>query len=358
MQATRSVELFAGAGGLLLGAHQAGFTCELAIDVNADATTTLRRNASLLSVAPDRVITGDVAAYRWDDVPGEVDVVFGGPPCQPFSIGGSSRAAEDPRDMFPVAVDVVRHLHPKMFMFENVKGLTRPRFAEYLTYIIGQLERPRCERSARESWHDHARRLAIKSTELPQDSYRVQQVVLNAADFGSPQHRHRVFLVGVRNDITSSWTPPQPTHHKNQLMYDQWVSGDYWHRHDLRPPRTPLSAAALDRVVNWYDSTPDTLPWTTVRDAFTKLPPFGSAEAAAMNHLRQPGAVSYPGHTGSVWDAPSKALKAGAHGVPGGENMVRHANGKVRYFTLREALRVQDFPDDFLITGSEVVIRP
>ena len=67
---------------------------------------------------------------------------------------------------------------------------------------------------------------------------------------------------------------------------------------------------------------------------------------------RRDGAKSYPGHTGSDLDYPSKALKAGVHGVPGGENMMRHANGKVRYFTVRESARLQTFPDDFEVTGS------
>lgn len=70
------------------------------------------------------------------------------------------------------------------------------------------------------------------------------------------------------------------------------------------------------------------------------------------NHRYQPGARVYPGHTGSLLDEPAKALKAGDHGVPGGENMLRHPNGKVRYFTVREAAYLQTFPRDYIFPGS------
>jgi DNA (cytosine-5)-methyltransferase 1 len=70
------------------------------------------------------------------------------------------------------------------------------------------------------------------------------------------------------------------------------------------------------------------------------------------NHFFQPGAKSYPGHTGSPIDEPSKALKAGAHGVPGGENMLVQRNGEVRYFSVRESARIQTFPDNYIFSGS------
>ncbi|MFH0911218.1 MAG: DNA cytosine methyltransferase, partial [Planctomycetota bacterium] len=70
------------------------------------------------------------------------------------------------------------------------------------------------------------------------------------------------------------------------------------------------------------------------------------------NHRFQPGARPYPGHTGSPFDEPAKTLKAGDHGVPGGENMLAYPDGKVRYFTVRESARLQTFPDKFIFHGS------
>jgi DNA (cytosine-5)-methyltransferase 1 len=94
-----------------------------------------------------------------------------------------------------------------------------------------------------------------------------------------------------------------------------------------------------------------TVPWKTVRDAIQDLPDPRETNPVP-NHRFQPGARSYPGHTGSPLDEPSKALKAGDHGVPGGENMLRHPNGRVRYFSIRESARIQTFPDEFVFPGS------
>jgi len=96
-----------------------------------------------------------------------------------------------------------------------------------------------------------------------------------------------------------------------------------------------------------------TRPWKTVRDAISDLPDPRSGDAAVHpNHVFQPGARAYQGHTGSPLDEPAKALKAGDHGVPGGENMVRFPDGTLRYFTVRESARLQDFPDEFIFHGS------
>jgi DNA (cytosine-5)-methyltransferase 1 len=103
------------------------------------------------------------------------------------------------------------------------------------------------------------------------------------------------------------------------------------------------------------EEKPTTLPWRTVRDTLADLPdPERDPRRAAeiCNHQFQPGARTYPGHTGSPLDEPAKTLKAGVHGVPGGENMLSRPDGSVRYFSIRESARLQTFPDEYLFQGS------
>ncbi len=96
------------------------------------------------------------------------------------------------------------------------------------------------------------------------------------------------------------------------------------------------------------------LPWKTVRDAISDLPRIGLGQTSTKvaNHFLNPGARSYAGHDGSAWDHPAKTLKAGDHGVPGGENTLRLEDGSVRYFSVRECARLQTFPDDWIFEGS------
>jgi DNA (cytosine-5)-methyltransferase 1 len=95
---------------------------------------------------------------------------------------------------------------------------------------------------------------------------------------------------------------------------------------------------------------PATMPWQTIRDAIGNLPN-PQIDLGIKDHLFHDGARIYPGHTGSTLDAPAKTIKAGDHGVPGGENMIRFPDGSVRYLTVLEAKRLQTFPDDFVVKG-------
>jgi len=96
---------------------------------------------------------------------------------------------------------------------------------------------------------------------------------------------------------------------------------------------------------------PELLPWQTMRDALFDTPNPKSGHGI-IDHIFRDGARTYPGHTGSDFDWPSKTIKAGGHGVPGGENMIRFNDGSVRYLTTFEAKRIQTFPDDFVIKGA------
>jgi DNA (cytosine-5)-methyltransferase 1 len=130
MRALKSVELFSGAGGLALGLEKTGWHHLALVERNEHACATIHINESLHHpLAKDwRLFPEDVRGIKYNELAKSVDLVAGGPPCQPFSLGGKHRAFNDSRDMFPEAVRAVRELHPRYFIFENVKGLLRENF--------------------------------------------------------------------------------------------------------------------------------------------------------------------------------------------------------------------------------------
>ncbi len=358
----KCVELFAGAGGLAMGVHLAGFEPQAVVEWDRWACDTIRENSArgYPLVAGWNVHEGDVRAHDWDAIEPNLDLLAGGPPCQPFSVGGKHRAHDDSRDMFPATVSIVRKLRPRAFIVENVKGLTRTTFANYYQYLLLQLSFPEIERLKHEDWTDHFRRLqkekASGATLGKALTYNVVPTLVNAADYGVPQKRERVFIVGFRSDLNVRWAFSKATHSLDALLHDQWVSGAYWERHGIaarKRPAPPEKFAARIRTLGEELFPPDTLAWRTVRDALEGLPDPESRQALEFeNHRLQPGARAYPGHTGSPLDLPAKTLKAGDHGVPGGENMLVKGDGGVRYFTVREAARIQTFPDGYRFHGS------
>ena len=355
----RSVELFAGAGGLALGLDAAGIKHQAIIEWDHDACTTLRENRRD-GVAPicnwPEVIEGDVRRFDFSAVRG-VDLITGGPPCQPFSLGGKHRAFLDERDMFTAAINGFRVARPRAFIFENVRGLTRSTFVNYFSYILLQLEFPSLVAREREEWLEHLARLERHKTKGAPSEYHVVSRVLDAADYGIPQRRERVFIVGVRKDIGQEFSFPNNTHSYEALLHSQWVSGDYWEKHRVAKRARPKFPDRLrSKIDGLRDIYPSLLPspWRTVREAISDLPDPEKAPTRQLPqaHRFQPGARAYVGHTGSCLDEPAKALKAGDHGVPGGENMLRRADGSVRYLTVRESARIQTFPDEYIFVGS------
>lgn len=357
----KSIELFAGAGGLALATANAGFDHEAVLEWDQNACDTMRRNkaAGLAHVRDWRVVQGDVSEYDFCQHAGTVEFVSGGPPCQPFSIGGKHQGMDDRRNMFPHAVRAVREIAPKAFLFENVKGLLRKSFANYYQYIIHQLTFPDIARRGDEEWTDHHARLerAITSGKHRGLRYNVVYQLLNAADYGVPQRRERVLIVGVRADLGIRFGFPTATHEEDALLFDKWVSGEYWERHRVAKRNRPLPPDRLRPRIErlsclWSSALPK--PWRTVRDAIGDLPRIGPGERCDRfpNHFYNPGARSYQGHNGSPLDEPAKTLKAGDHGVPGGENMLRMPDGSVRYFSVRECARIQTFPDEWVLEGS------
>jgi DNA (cytosine-5)-methyltransferase 1 len=354
----RSVELFAGAGGLAIGMSNAGFHHAAVIERDHDACETFRENKKhhLRSVEEWPLFEGKVEDFDYSKL-SDVMVVSGGPPCQPFSLGGKHQGNMDNRDMFPQAVRAVRELRPKAFIFENVKGLMRQTFADYFEYIFLQLTHPSLARRKTETWHEHRCRIEKHHTsKKDRAEYNVVPRLLNSADYGVPQRRERVFFVGFRSDLGLEWSYPEPLNSEDALIRSQWITGEYWDLHKVAKRQRPsLSSRQVSRVERLRSELAlgDQRPWLTVRDAISDLPdPEKNIKHGLSNHIFVPGARSYFGHTGSPLDEPAKTLKAGDHGVPGGENMLARVDGSIRYFTVREAARLQTFPDDYTFKGA------
>ena len=312
------------------------------VEWNANACNTLRKN-----YGDDIVHETDVRNFSFSQF-NDVDIIAGGPPCQPFSLGGKAKGFDDTRDMFPAAISAIRTLMPKAFIFENVKGILRKSFSEYFEYILLQLKYPSVELKS-EKWIENLSTLREieKSNKCTDLMYNVEYHLVNAADYGVPQKRERVIIVGFRRDMNVTWSFPQPSHSEDALLWEKCVTGQYWQRHNIEKSMSDTQCDAFKhKLIEKYGLfAPDTKPWLTMRDAFKGLN-IDNIDKSLWS------AKSYPGHTGSNIDEPSKTIKAGAHGVPGGENMIRWADGTLRYLSIAEAKRIQTFPDNYTITGA------
>lgn len=352
----RSIELFSGAGGLAVGIHRAGFRHDALIERDHSSCDTLRANCTIDDEHPWLILEEDITRVDYGHfslLP--LDLLAGGAPCQPFSFGGKHAGQNDHRNMFPEVFRAVRALRPKAVLLENVRGLLRRSFRPYFEYLVDQLRRPHVTPDVNEAWERHRDRVAAHAWTRhdPRHAYHVDYRLYNAADLGVPQERHRVFIVGFREDVGASWSWPEPTHSEDALLYAQYVDASYWEEHQLLRRLPPARLEA--RVRKLVNSPKPTLRrWRTVRDAIGDLPePVNfQPHPEIPDHVGIPDAWMYPGHTGSPWDWPAKAIKAGDHGNPGGENMLRREDGTVRYFTVRELARLQTFPDNWCFASS------
>jgi DNA (cytosine-5)-methyltransferase 1 len=355
--ALRSIELFVGTGGLALGLHQAGFEPVALLEWDKNSCENIQANISngFSGITDWKVVQTDVRLVRYSDYGLDIQFVTGGPPCQPFSLGGKHKAHSDARDMFPEAVRAVRELRPQGFIFENVKGLLRKSFSSYFNYILLQLSHPEVTARDGMDWTEHLRLLEEYHTSSGDRGleYNVVFRLLNAADYGVPQQRHRVVIVGFKNDLDAHWSFPDPTHSKEALAYAKYGDGSYWEEHRIAKKKRPESSTLEKYTVQILNKSFLGERWQTVRDAVAGLPdPRSETASKHLNHEFRDGARAYAGHSGSVLDEPSKTIKAGAHGVPGGENMLVLDDGSLRYYTVRESARIQTFPDEYQFHGS------
>jgi DNA (cytosine-5)-methyltransferase 1 len=345
-----SLELFSGVGGLAKGLELSGFNHVKLVEHNKYAYASLCQNFEA-----EKVFFGDIKDFDLERL-NDVDIVAGGPPCQPFSLGGKHKADQDSRDMFPYAIRAIEKLRPKAFIFENVKGLLRQTFSDYFKYIILRLTYPGFPAEINSDWQYHLNRLQSTSQlSYVGAKYNVQFKLINAANYGVPQSRERVVIIGIRSDLSCSWRFPPETCSADRLFWDMYITGEYWERHKISKSERPLMDKSVKNRIGILTKKygmikPELMPWQTVRDALSDLPD-PTSNHGLSDHIFRHGARIYPGHTGSILDSPAKTIKAGDHGVPGGENMIRFPDGQVRYLTVLEAKRLQTFPDNFVIKG-------
>jgi DNA (cytosine-5)-methyltransferase 1 len=345
-----SLKLFSGAGGLAKGLELAGFKHAALVENNKHAYASLCENFDA-----KKVFFGDVRDFDLESLD-NIDLVAGGSPCQSFSLGGKHQADRDKRDMFPAAIHAIERLKPKAFIFENVKGLLRQTFADYFEYILLRLTYPSFNAEVTSDWQQHLDELrSANNSSYSGTKYNVQFKLINAANYGVPQNRDRVIIVGIRSDLDCEWLFPTERHSADRLFWDMYVTGEYWERHKICKSERPLIDRSIEskkrKLLDKYGMfEPALMPWQTVRDAIGNLPD-PQFDCGIKDHLFHDGARIYPGHTGSILDAPAKTIKAGDRGVPRGENMIRFSDGSVRYLTVLETKRLQTFPDDFVVKG-------
>jgi len=259
---------------LALGVSRAGFRHVLVTDCDPHVMATIRENQvrGVKHVREWPLHEGDVRELDYSIVSDSVDLLAAGPPCQPFSFGGNHRGHRDARDMFSEVAHAVQQLRPRAILVENVPGLLRSRFERYFGYIVLQLTYPELVRTVGEHWQSHLSRLMrLRAAGITTGlAYDIEVALLNAADFGVPQFRKRVFIVGFRSDCRVKWRFPTPTHSLDSLLFDQWVTGEYWDRHRIArrdmPEPPPRLRPRIDRLRRMLPSQ-RCQPWRTVRDA-------------------------------------------------------------------------------------------
>ncbi len=275
------LELCAGAGGQALGLEQAGFGHAVLVEIDADACRTLCHNR------PDwQVIQGDIATFDAKPYQG-TDLVAAGLPCPPFSVAGQQRGEADERNLFPAAFRIISEVRPKAVMIENVRGLLDKRFEYYRELIASRL-------------------LSL--------GYETRFELLNAADFGVPQNRPRVFIIGLRSEYSSVFGMPAKkprTLTAGDVLCDL-MSSEGWH-----------GAAA------WRDGAG------------------GIAPAIVGGSKKHGGPDLGPTRARAAWAALGVDGKGIADRPPS-----KDFAGKPR-LTVAMAARIQGFPDDWKFTGGK-----
>lgn len=299
-----AIDLFSGAGGLTLGLQNAGWTVEAAIEFDETASSTHQHNFPHSQHLRKDVREIDFRRFRG------VDMVAGGPPCQPFSVSGKRMGQFDVRDMVPEFVRAVSEAKPKAFLMENVAGLTNRRFESYL---------------------------AKKITDFHDLGYTVFSKVLNAAEYGVPQKRKRLILIGLRSDQDRIFSYPRKTHGE-----------------DANAPYVTTEECLR--------GVPDDVP-NNAKVVFCKNPVLRKSPYAGMlfngkgrplesHGLSHTIPASAGGNRTHILDPLQVVSKYHAKLMCGGKPEEGQLE-EVRRITVRESARIQTFPDDFEFLGRQ-----
>lgn len=300
-----AIELFAGAGGLALGIEKAGFQTIALNEVDADCCATLRRNRPYWNV-----IEGDVARISKLDLEsffgiekGQLDLLSGGAPCQAFSYAGKKLGLEDARGtLFYHYATFLEKLQPRMFLFENVRGLLS---------------------------HNHGQTFRVMTEIFEQAGYGIQKKVLNAWDYGVPQKRERLITVGIRNDLA------------DRICFEFPASHDY--KPVLRDILLdcPKSEGSLysEYKTKIFELVPPGGYWkdidqSTAKEYMKSCWNMGGGRTGILRRL----SLDEPSLT--VLTSPSQKQTDRCHPL------------EARPFTIRENARCQTFPDEWEFIGS------
>jgi DNA (cytosine-5)-methyltransferase 1 len=230
----RTLSLFSGGGGLDLGFDRAGYTHSASYELIPICKETLQANRPEWEVfgGPDE---GDVTKVSWEKYKGKIDLIQGGPPCQPFSIAGEQKGLDDERNMWSEFNRAVNTIRPKAFVAENVLGLMNPKFEGFVQkYILDELS-----------------------------DYHIIRFEMHASDYGVPQIRKRVFFVGFKTKKSfSKFRKPEPTHCKRD--FENLKSNNVLDLFEDEKPKTMGVRQALGLPSIGFDNLAP-----TIRSAFT-----------------------------------------------------------------------------------------
>lgn len=278
------ISLFSGAGGLDLGLMQAGNVVVWANDIDVNAVETYRKNIG------GHIVCADIKDIKMSVIPNNADVVVGGFPCQGFSQANLLRDIDDSRNvLYRFFRKVIKAKKPRFFIAENVKGILSLGKGTVIRKILSDFRRA---------------------------GYVVDVHLVNMADYGIPQHRQRVIIIGQRNDMGAEmlFRFPEPTHSKNGSDGKE--------------------------------------PWRTIRDELERFPDPDEPNDV-VNHVYSAYKLAYrdfTGHRPTDPQKPSPTILARGNGG-GGVCAIPHYNGR-RRLTIRESAAIQTFPDDFEFIGA------